>query len=746
MPLDPQRLRRWFAAAAIVVIAVSLAYYLYGRVRAWRAVERAPGSMGIEVQQSTQGFTLSKSEAGRTIFTVHASKAVQYREGGRAELHNVSILVYGRRSDRFDQIYGDSFEYDPNSGDIVAHGDVAIDLEGDAQGPVRPDQATPVELKNPIHLKTSGLVFNQKTGAATTRERIEFHIPQATGSAVGASYDSKSNLLTLGSAVHVETLTGATILAQHAIVTQNPRRAVLDAARIQRPTSDVDAGQLTLYLRDDNSISRMLATGNVRGTARGAHSAGVEAARGDFALGPKNELQSGVLFGGVRFQQEGPSPLRGTAGRATLVFGPRSVLTHLQATEDVRFIQEQRASAKQAAQSVELAADALDLFLTAARLERGVTGGAARITARPQTPSASQSDTVITAGRFEMTFGADSRLRALHGEPDARIVAATPGQPDKVSTSQALDVAFNPTDGGLTSVVQRKDVRYNDGQRSAFAQEAKYTPADESLLLTGSPRWMEAGGETTARVLKLNRRTGDAFAETEVKTTYRETRSQPGGALLAGAEPIHVTADSMTARRQTSTATYSGSARLWQASNIVEAAVIEFDRAKRGLKAQGNRQPVSTVFVQDEGKAKAAPVTVTSSSLTYSDLERRAVFQGAVLLKSTDGTVSADAADVLLKSKRQNTRQGTSDATQIEEIVAQGHVVVQQPSRKAVGDTMTYTAADGKYVLSGGRPSIFDAEHGVTTGDSLTFYSRDDTVLVGSETSTPTVTQTHTGK
>jgi hypothetical protein len=184
MPLDPKRLRRWFAAAAIFVIAISLAYYLYGRIHVWRVVERAPGKMGVEIQQSTQGFTLSKSEAGRTIFTVHASNAVQYKEGGRAELHDVSILVYGRRSDRFDQIHGDNFEYDPKSGDIIAHGDVAIDLEGDAQGPVRPDQATPVELKNPIHLKTSGLRFNQKTGAAETREKIEFRTPQAAGSAV----------------------------------------------------------------------------------------------------------------------------------------------------------------------------------------------------------------------------------------------------------------------------------------------------------------------------------------------------------------------------------------------------------------------------------------------------------------------------------------------------------------------------------------------------------------------------------
>jgi lipopolysaccharide export system protein LptA len=449
----------------------------------------------------------------------------------------------------------------------------------------------------------------------------------------------------------------------------------------------------------------------------------------------------------VKFQQEGPSPFHGTAGRATLAFGPKNVLTQVQAREGVWFIQDQRATASQAAQSVEMASDALDLFLADERLERGVTGGSARITVRPQTPSASQGDTVITAGRFDMSFGADSRLRALHGEPDARIVGSAPGQPDKVSTSQKLDVAFNPGDGGIASMVQLGNVRYSDAQRSATSNEAHYTPADDSLVLTGSPRWMEAGGATTARVLKLNRRTGEALAEGEVKTTYRETRPQAGGALLDGAEPIHVTADSMTARRQTSTATYSGSARLWQGTSIVEAPVIEFDRANRVLAAKGNRQPVSTAFVQNDNQGKATPVTVTSSSLTYSDAPHRAVFQGEVLLKSTDGMVRADEAQVLLKGKGQSSgAEGTPDANRIVEIVAQGHVVLQQPSRKAVGNTMTYTAVDGKYVLSGERPSIFDAERGVTTGDSLTFYSRNDTVLVGSKSSTRTVTQTHTGK
>ena len=126
---------------------------------------------------------------------------MQYTDGGRAELRDVNIVVYGRQANRFDQIYGSNFEYDPKAGTVVARGEVNIDLEGNANGPVQPDQAPPRELQNPIHLKTSGLVFNQKTGIAHTDQYVEFRVPQGKGSAVGATYDTKSNVLTLDSQV-----------------------------------------------------------------------------------------------------------------------------------------------------------------------------------------------------------------------------------------------------------------------------------------------------------------------------------------------------------------------------------------------------------------------------------------------------------------------------------------------------------------------------------------------------------------
>jgi lipopolysaccharide export system protein LptA len=83
---------------------------------------------------------------------------------------------------------------------------------------------------------------------------------------------------------------------------------------------------------------------------------------------------------------------------------------------------------------------------------------------------------------------------------------------------------------------------------------------------------------------------------------------------------------------------------------------------------------------------------------------------------------------------------------QLERIVAQGHVEVHQPGRQAAGDQLIYTAAEDRFVLTGGSPSIFDAEQGKIRGDSLTFFRRDDKVLVEGRDSSPTVTQTRVAR
>src|SRR3984893_7528812 len=171
MPLSVSRLRRWFATGAVGLVLVVAAVYFYARHRVRNALQEVPAKIGLEVQQSAQGFTVSRSEQGHTLFKIQASKAVQFKQVGRAELHDVTITLYGRDASRFDQIYGADFEYDPQSGDVIGKGEVQMDLEANPEGLLHPDQVPPKELKNPVHLTTTNLRFNQKIGNDVTQEK-----------------------------------------------------------------------------------------------------------------------------------------------------------------------------------------------------------------------------------------------------------------------------------------------------------------------------------------------------------------------------------------------------------------------------------------------------------------------------------------------------------------------------------------------------------------------------------------------
>jgi lipopolysaccharide export system protein LptA len=131
--------------------------------------------------------------------------------------------------------------------------------------------------------------------------------------------------------------------------------------------------------------------------------------------------------------------------------------------------------------------------------------------------------------------------------------------------------------------------------------------------------------------------------------------------------------------------------------------------------------------------------------------------------KTTTGTITTRQLDVYLKEAETDpssnaTAQakpaqqkgpslpGSDQPSKIDHMIANGKVVVTEPNRRAVGDRLVYTADDGKYLLTGRSPSIFDAERGTVWGDSLTFYSHDDRVLVESKRSSPTITRARTTK
>jgi lipopolysaccharide export system protein LptA len=815
MTLPVYRLRRLLAVTAVILTAAVTGMYFYARSRTVNVLKEVPNKIGYDIKQTANGFQFSKSDGKRTLFTVQASNVKEFKLNGNAELHNVSIILYGRDSSRFDQIYGDDFSFNQKTGDVVAKGEVQIDLVANPTGLASPDQAIPKELKNPIHLKTSDLVFNRDTGNAETAARVEFSTPQATGWAVGVKYAGKSNTLTLASQIHV-VLSGpnaAVIDAEHGFVTGDPRQIVLDHPRMNRNGNTLIADTAVFHLGRDNNVQDVEATGNVTAEERraGQDSSANEATeirsradQAEFQLtGAQNLLRTATLTGNVHVEQGGAQPMEGTAGRVVLDFAGRNQLQMVHALGGAR-IEQKSASTKNAAQDstpqdFTLTAPVIDFTVAQGHLlDRAVTSGAAQITISPAQRAATASDpapasatqkpsgqtTVVTAGKFEAKFatvesasasaahGRRTQLSTIHGSPDARIVNSASGQPDRVSTSDSVDAVFLPQ-GGIESITQQGSVAYTDGllpdkRTRAWAASARYTPADQMLMLTGNPRVENGSTVTTAKTIQINRATGDALADGDVKSTYSEMKEQPDGALLASSSPIHVTSHAMTAHSTPGIALYTGNARLWQDSNIIEAPSIQFDRDRRFVTAQGTAaQPVKTVIVQPEKKSEAAPpaatpkksaaadqsgpIAITSQMISYTDSERKVHYSGGVTAKGTDFTAASKTLDAYLLPRSQTASgESGSGPGQLDHMVAEGDVVITQPNRRADGQKLVYTANDDKFVLTGGAskelPSIFDAEQGKITGVSLTFFRRDDRVLVEGEASAPVVTQTRVAR
>ncbi len=746
---------------ALVVAMVAAGFYFYARRQQFIALKNLPGKIGIDIQQSSEGFTFTKSEGNRTLFSIHASKVLQYKAGGRAHLQDVSIIVYGRDGKRYDQIYGNDFDYDPEQGTVAARGEVNIDLQGNSAGE-KTDQALPIEVRNPIHLKVVGLVFNQKTGTAETDGAVEFRVPQAAGTAHGASYSTKNNELLLRSAVDVQTegRQATHIQAASGTFTKEPRVLTMEHAELTSEVHKISADRATLDLAVDNSLQFVHADGNVHmAEAKGGME--IRAPRAELKLGAKSTLETGRFFDGVEMAS-GSQGANGHAGEMLLHFVParaaskkaKEAPAQLQAIDAMHGVVLHRAAQPKGEnpQETAITSGAMTFHLQDGReLTSAETLGPGQVTMRSTAAKHKGEETLIDAQHFTADFGAGNQLKTVHGTGAVKVTNRAPNAPDKISTSASIMAEFNPT-GDVSRVVQVGSFRYREAQRSTnevggrafFAERASYSPQDDSLTLTGAPRLVDGGLTVTADTIRMLRATGEAFAQGNVKSTYSELKVQPDGALLATSEPIHVTAHAMNAVQISGLAHYSGNARLWQGANIVEAQTIDFDQKARTIAASGDRRRlVTSIFTQVDAKGATNTMLVTAPHLDYADNMRRAVYSGGVTARSEGGVMTAGQAEIFLGAAGASHTKGPS---QLDRIVAAGHVLVQQQERRAQGEHLLYTAATGTYVMTGGAPVLSDPVNGTVRGDSLTFYSRDDRVVVEGRDGSRTVTHTHVSR
>ena len=805
--------------AAVLLVAALVASLAISKFKNPFNRRDLPQRLGLNIQQEANGWTYTHAQSGHTLYKIHASKLVQLTQdkGGRVLLHDVKIELYGEDGSRVDRIEGAEFEYDPKGGTAKANGQVEIILMRPGVAPAIAPKATPEKAlgdkpagsaltgaaqaaaKSEIHVKTSGLTFDQKSGVAMTPEHVEFTLAQGVGSSMGASYDSQQGLLVLDRAVNLITRRGTEtveIRAQHAEFERDDQVCQMRAATADYRGGQATAGAAKIQFRADGSVVRLDATGGfAMATATGGHMA---APAGLMEFDEKNQPRHGHMQGGVILDSvsEGRE-IHGSAATAELGFTPQGVLQHAHLEQSVEMRSQEQSGPEgnmlrvgRTWRSPVADVDFRDTGHGKTELSAVHGVGGVVVTGESQRGKGPVSPSRLAADELSGQFGAGSALSAMTGVGHASMEQTTAAGTKQSTNGDRLEAHFvasgtpsksaakgemggaaqiqSATVDGHVVLIQEPPAKPGAAPATmrATSGRAVYEGAGEWLHLTQSPRVEDGGLQLTADKIDVSQASGDAFAHGNVKATWVQSgpgggsaKSGPGGIGLGGDGPAHVVSAEGQLHQATGEATFRGQARLWQQANSVAAPVIVLDRNRQTLVARGASpaEPVRAVLLSAAGPASGKDATgkpaqpsvvrVRGGDLKYSDAERKAVMHGGVagnVVAETETATSTSSEVELFLLPQGNHAGKDGGQAQVDRMMARGHVVITSQGRKGTGEQLVFTSETGEYVLTGtatAPPRIADPARGTVTGEALIFQGRDDSIRVeggGRKTTTET--------
>jgi LPS export ABC transporter protein LptC len=770
---EAARYARWAAMTAGVIALVVLGVYSRRAIRESEVRKSGPKSVPSTVQQQSDQMTFSKVEGDRTIFTVRASHATEYKDQNSYLLEDVWVTIYGRDANRNDNIHTRECSYQPKTGAVRCQGDVQIDVAS-ANPPAGGAHKT-------IQVNTRDLTFNRETGDASTPEPVAFSFPQGKGHAVGVTYSTQNSLIVLQHDVHMDlaasdrtnglpvNVTGGTLE-----VRRDERKVLLTApADVRQGTRELTADKITIDLDSDFKAQHVTAEGSpvIHSTEAGGKVT-IAANQFEASLDQQGWIESMIADGNVQGSREAPAGTdHFSSGRVEMAMAPQNVVRTMTTSGGTML------DSLQDRQSRNLKTASLRVLFGAGK-QAGQPRAQSAETLAPATIEMKNGNelTALQAKKFVTAFDANGRLAKLLGHSGTEIKRTISSGAPQVTTANELVATFGET-GEWETLDETGNVRFQQADHQATADHARMVSKTDNLSMDGSPLLFDSTSRTTARSVSINQKSGEIQATGGVASTYLP--SEQNTAVNLGAGPAHVTAAMLTASNTTGRALYAGHARMWQGESVLDANQIEVWRDEKKLVATGG---VIAVFPQASGQipkipgsepkaplkpptyaqapkqAQAAPKApsgptlwqIRAPLLTYWSDSGKAHLEGGVTAASQQGSLRSPVLDVFL-TPAQSTQTGAAapgkppaTATaprQLDRALATGGVVVQQGDRRGTAEQAEYTASDGKFVLSGGKPTITDASSDTTTGHSLTFFVANDTILIDSQEGSRTLTR-----
>ena len=665
-----QRARRyaqWSAAIATLIAAVVAGVYLHRAYLARRDRAMAPPPVPSTVEERSAGFSYSGVEGQRTLYTVRAANATQYKEGNRNLLEDVWITSYGQQGERNDTLRTKSCEYissstnsgsgsgssSSSSGKMTCAGDVEIDLESQSEAKLHPSgtDGEPAAAARVLHLSTSSLTFEQDSGVASTDQPVSFRFPGGTGKAIGLRFDSRKGQLDLLRNVEItmepqgmSSPTAAPVTPGDAMVIQGQSMVyhhddgiahLRGPAQIQYGTNGLTAQEIALELDQNYHAQRAMATGQPQ-LHRSDPQRQIAVNADEFVaiFTPSGTIGRVIADGSVRATSASTAeqdefdaahaeleltPVTGqphmlTASGGTKGTAQVGAATRSFATDALQMTFAPPATPHASAQPelVHTLASATLVSIEPAKTS-GTASGAAATPAAPQSAHTTKpmQTTRMSGQTFDLHFASNGQVDHLTGSGGVEVDQDQGAAGTRTSTSQNLDARFDAA-GDWTTVDQSGRVHYRDAQGTAEADGAHTDHATNTATLTGNVVVTDANSRTTAQSANFAQDTGILHAEGRVITAELGAGQNPVG--NSSDQPTRISADHLAGDRTTGHATYTGRARMWQGQSVMEADTIELDHPTQTLTGIGHVHAVFPAAAWSPSSGSAKPTKSSSST------------------------------------------------------------------------------------------------------------------------------------
>ena len=703
----------------------------------------------------------SGDPCARVEVSAHKTRAI--RDSQHIDLEDVKLKLFNKKCTSYDFVQSDAATLFENDHRMFSAGAVKVMLNLPMQG--QPEHT-------PVSVESSGVTFDTDTGRAETDKPTHFTFEHGDGQAVGAVYDPTNRQLELKSAVEVNWHPIGPNAKPMKIEAGNLvyREATADVfltpwGKMARDTTTMNGENVVIHLQVTEDGDKVHHTVRQILADRG-HGTEIDTVR-------NRKIQYSADRLVVDYTGTGQVQAIGGDGNARLVSAAETSETtvtgdHVEMAFTVNGKQSDLArvvanghggvaekplsvAGRELSETHILRSDNLEMRMRPGgrELENVATQSPGTLEFLPNLPT--QHHRLLEGSRMTILYGAESRLQQFNVS-DAKTHTDPTDEERKhnrttiTTVSKDLVAHFDPKTGKMSSTEQSGDFRYSEGDRKASA--AKATLDNDVILLETGARMSDASGSTRADHIRMDEHTGDFTAEGNVTSSRMpESDSQKNSQMLSGDEPLNAQARKMESRDQNHVFHYEGNVAMWQGANRIAGDVVDVDRRKRTLKADGHvvttfwDQPkdADTKSATDTRKAKKAstkPATSTvvrAPHLSYTDDDRLAIYTGGVSLDHeqmhvTSTTLRANLADANADSR-------------LERAFADGEVLIRwsNPPRLRVGASQhaEYYTSDQRVVLSGGRPRFEDSCKGSTDGNELTYFANDDRLLVNGKSGQP---------